>query len=134
MEQKCNVIYIFSINIPHFDGLIKFGQIVGTFDVDPNAIADNDPKLETWAKKGIDQLASTASTFCKLLYCTIGLTNKSHQNIDLKEIYECLKLKGILPNDPNANSDWYKISLKKAIRPIRAIKNENLNLDFKDQD
>lgn len=132
MEQKCNVIYIFSINLPHFEGLIKFGQIMGTFNVDPNTIADNDPLLVAFAKKGIDQLASTASTFCKLLYCTIGLTFKTHQNIDVKEIYDCLKAKGIFSNEPSNNNDWYKLSLKKAIRAIRAVKNENLNIEIKD--
>lgn len=132
MEQKCNVIYIFSINLPHFEGLIKFGQIMGTFNVDPYTIADNDPLLVAFAKKGIDQLASTASTFCKLLYCTIGLTFKTHQNIDVKEIYDCLKAKGILSNEPSNNNDWYKLSLKKALRAIRAVKNENLNVEIKD--
>lgn len=132
MEQKCNVIYIFSINLPHFEGLIKFGQVSANFDVDPNTIADNDPQLVSWAKKRIEQLASTASTFCKLLYCTIGLTYNSHQNINVQAIYDCLKAKGILPNEPSANNDWYKISLKKAVRAIRAVKNENLNFEVKD--
>ena len=132
MEQKCNVIYIFSINLPHFEGLIKLGQINATFDVDPNTIPDDDPRLVSFAKKGIEELASTASTFCKLLYCTVGITNKTHQNVNVNEVYECLKLKGILPTQPSSTNAWYKISLKKAVRAIRAVKNENLNFEVKD--
>ena len=132
MEQKCNVIYVFSISLPHFEGLIKIAQTTGTFDVDPNTIADDDPKLVYFAKKGIDELASNASTFCKLLYCTVGITYKSHKNVNAQDVYECLRAKGILPAQPSSKNDWYKISLKKAIRAIRAVKNENLNLDVKD--
>lgn len=92
------------MSFPHLEGQIKIAQTVGTFDVDPISIPDDDPRLVYFAKKGIEDLASTASSFCKLLYCTVGITNKTHKSVSVEDVYQCLKLKGILPAQPSSSN------------------------------
>ena len=126
MEQKYNVIYVMSVDYPQLKGIVKIGQASIALDVDPSSIADNDEKMMQAIRDDMKQMEER--TGCNMPYqidyCTIGINNKTHQNISNIDVHQYLRGKGVLPVQPTMMNGWYRLPVNMAVLSINDVKNK----------
>lgn len=135
--KKYNIIYVYKINDPTHNGLVKIGKTsfnsddVG--DADIKNLPDDSPLLIYLAKKRIEQQTKTSANDVKILYCTLGIKDNGDY-FDDNKVDEWLE-KNNCKHEENLNgaTEWYRLSIDQVKRAINAVKSGMDNCDIESE-
>ena len=131
-NRKYNVIYVYKINDPSHNGLLKIGKTsFNSTDVntDPTKFGEDDHFLYYIAKNRVDQQNQTAGNNRTIVYWTLGVKDNG-EDFDDNEVDRLLQRNGISHVDMNGSTEWYNLTVEVAKQAINAVKKGIRNLDF----
>lgn len=125
---KYRLIYIFAIDDKIHRGLLKIGETTFASNLPIQKLPPSCPILNEAAEKRINQYTSTAAIPYRLEHTEIAV-KKNFETFRDYDVHRVLKNSGIKQKIFKSGArEWFKISLKKAVAAIQAVKENRNNL------
>lgn len=131
------IIYVFTLNLEEYKGLVKIGDATLKTDKDISELAPDSHDLNQAARERIKQYTTTAGLEDKvqLLHTELAVhvVKDREGNPKLKafrdhEVHSVLKNSNIMPKNMGQAKEWYEVDLNTAIAAIKAVKDSQANL------
>ncbi len=142
-EQAFNykIIYIFSINVPTHEGLLKIGDASIKTNKSIDKLFPNSSDLNKAANERIKQYTNTAGIDYTLLHTELAIkTVSNNDNEPILKSFRDHSVRDVLTNSgflkikigETTGNEWIKVDIQTAIKAIEAVKNNKKTLSNSD--